>query len=450
MPGQLVPRPPAGSIDLSFRDFESDRALGRASLYGDIANAAAEKICGLYGKSPASVVKLIPVGGGLIDNSRGIFDDLCKDIAPPPAPPQSQFNGGQCDNVRYNWVLTAEFRNADINGVPQQPYSRNFSGSFWGRIESVGLSPYAEEESGPFLYRGHNAIVATGRGDGSFPTSNSGLFTLVGGSRPEIQSFSGLVITKFDNTADTCGNPPVSYPPPSAGVPNMEGTTIINIAPNTPITVPVKIIPTFAPVIGIFRPEFNVNVGGINVNISAGGFTFSPTVEIPVGVNFPINDPRSAPPSPLPISPPASSSGSECDLQPVLDSLQELHNEVEECCDRFAPFSEPSTDKIDVRFLHEGTGGTFNLPSRTFTVTVEIVNRPGIEKTQDPASGVRVLYCGWGWFVSQGGQCQRLPMDADKKAFKVPQYTEGSFTVSLYAGYTAKVFAWFSKPPQNN
>ena len=441
----LVPRLRTQPADLTFRDFKTDIGLGRASLYGDLANAAASKICGLYGKSPSTLVTLIPFGSGAIDNSRGIFDDLCENQAPLPAPPTSPFSGGQCDRVRYSWTASVVLRNAAINGDFPPPRTESFSGSFWGPVQAIRLEDFQDRVSGPFNSVGYSRLVAVCRGDGGLSSSTIAPVVLVGSSGNEIQSYSGLSIVKFDGTADTCGNPPPSYPPPSATPGDLQGTTIINVAPNVPITVPVTIIPTFAPITGIFRPEFNVDVGGINVNISAGGFTFSPTLELPVGVSVPNPDPRTNPPPALPIGG-SDSQPVSVDFSQVLDKIQKVQDEVDRCCDRDAPFSPPDPAKVLTQSFVAGRSFVGTLPSRTFKIEVVLTSLPQNKKMQAGLTAPDVLYAGWLWFSSSTRVGDRQPIDSALKVFSVPPYIATGFAMTLYQDYAATITAYYIKP----
>ena len=428
MVSSLVPSPSAGNTDLTFRDFRADRALGRSSLYQDIANAAATKYCALFKKSPATVARLIPFGPGLIDNSRGIFDDMCEptDEPPAPAPP---FSGGQCACVQYrvewDYYFEGTFQRHDVYVVN-------------GPVGALGFTDAT------------GGIYGFTRGAPACPQN---FFTIFSGNRQEIaagrfqaRSFTASPVTPGQ---DICGSLPPSYPPPTATPTDLQGTTIINVSPSVPVTVPVTIIPTFAPVTGIFRPEFNVDVGGINVNISAGGFTFSPTIQIEPNINVPFSDPRTTPPAALPIAPPSSSGGSQCDLTPVLTKVKEVKDELDRCCDRLSPYAEPLTSEYDIAVLGTGIAGTLNLPARTFRVTVQVVNRPQNEKIIYGNGSDDVLFCGWAWFNRGGGLSERLPIDAANKSYEPPSRSEGTFVYAMYAGYTATIRAYYAKSAVN-
>lgn len=445
MSSELVPRAEPGSVDLTYKDFRANRAAGNLSLYGQIADAAAEKICGLYGKSPASLVRIIPFGTGLIDNSRGVFDDLCKDIAPPPALPAPPFSGGQCDAVRYNVKVRVTYN--QIYGEPPTVHqtTQDVDDTVWGPIGGVSLSNPGTYSFLGVSVDGYATVRIACRGYGYDGIKPPGFYSPYGRSDFSIASAVLISAVRVDSLADNCGNPPATYPPPSTDPSDYDGTTNITISPTTIVNVPVRIVPTFAPVIGIFRPEFNVNVGGINVNFSAGGLTFSPTLEIPVGVNLPGSDPRTNPPTALPITKPSAGTCPDVNLQPVLDQLDIIKKEVEECCDRYHPFSDLLTSDYDVQTLGSGSSGVFNLHEKAYRVVLTITNPEAKGRSQGGGLAPEVLYAGWAWFKSGGGMLDRAPIDSPIKAFDVPARCDGTFAFTLNGIYNANVICYFSK-----
>lgn len=445
MSSALVPRPDPGSIDLTYKELRANRAAGNLSLYGQIADAAAEKICGLYGKSPASLVRIIPFGTGLIDNSRGVFDDLCQDIAPPPALPAPPFSGGQCDAIRYDVTLAIVVRTARDNPPRFFDQSVTVTDRVYGPVTGTVLTNPGTNTGFGLNWNGFRTVNIACRGgneEGPLPPK---LFSPYGGSAPNIISAAITSVSRVDGSADNCGSPPATYPPPSTDPSDYDGTTNITISPTTTVNVPVRIVPTFAPVVGIFRPEFNVDVGGINVNFSAGGLTFSPTLEIPVGVNLPGSDPRTNPPAALPITKPSAGTCPDVNLQPVLDQLDIIKKEVEECCDRYHPFSDLLTSDYDVATLGSGSSGAFNLPAKAYRVVLQITNPDSPGRSQAGINAPDVLYAGWAWFVSGGGMTIRLPVDSPIKSFEVPARSDDKFAYTLNGSYNANVVCYFSK-----
>lgn len=445
MAGELVPRPVGGQIDKTFKDFKTDRALGRASLYQDIAEVAAAKICSLYGKSPATVVRTIPFGTGLIDNSKGIFDDLCEDLAPPPAPPAPQFTGGQCNASKYSVTLSV----VSYSGVGA-PYAYNtrtdvFVVEVWGAIGGSRMATPAVSDFFGTQRRGYKTVEIFSRGNGANTIQVPGWYQFVGQGAGTLVSCSITNVSPLPGFANNCGNPAPSYPPPSAIAPDLEGTAIIQVSPSVSVTVPVNIVPVFAPVIGIFRPEFNVNVGGINVNISGGGFTFSPTVEIAPNVNTPSDDPRITPPPALPIGQPSSGTCPDVDLTPAIDKLDELLARPEPC-----ECVEPA-DSDDPKYINKTTSsgslrsGSISLPRGTYKVRTLLTVQPGNVKSESGDTQADVIYAGWGRFRSAGSLGDRQPIDAESVQFIPPNNSQDTFTWVCRLGHEAVCTVYYKE-----
>lgn len=435
MVGSIVPRPQNPPVDLTIRDFKSDRALGRSSLISQIADAAAEQICGLYGKSPSSVVRTIPFGSGTIDNARPILSDLCENIAPTPPPPQSQFSGGQCSNVLYrvsfNCKLKGEYSGDGSITVVDFPAIDDL----YGPISGGSLSTPGEIVRSQGIVQGFSKglIGSTGKFNQRTPPGTP--FQVIGSSQFEIQSIAITGIARLDGQPDTCGNVSPSYPPSNALPNDLDGSKTIVIAPNTSVTVPVRVVPTFAPTANIFKPEFNINVGGINVNISAGGFTFSPTVQIEPNVNYPISDPRTSPPSPIAISPPSSAPSAPTDLAPVITKLDELLARETDCC---VP-EEPAID--DPKYIRKTVSseslesGEVVLPDGTYRVRMLMTQISANPKKQLGAPGATVYFAGSAWFSSGFSLGERLPIDAQNKQFIPYDKSQNAFVWAYNVGY---------------
>lgn len=427
-------------IDKTFAEVVRVRALGRASLYTDVAWAAARQYCALYNKSPSTVVKLVPFGNSFVDEGKGIFDDMCEPHSPPPPPPSAPFSGGQCP-TNYDVTVTVSGYIMGSNGRENRTQTQaiivtgdilNIFKRDIGALPGTGVPGSRQFQIVGYGKGSTNPVTLSGT-----PAGYQGF--LVSGNDNFAYESHQTSVSRRDGQPDNCGSPAVSYPPPSATPDDLSSTTIINIAPGVNATVPVVIIPTIAPVVGIFRPpEFNVNVGGINVNISAGGFTFSPVVPIPVGNSSPYFDPRSIIPIPIPIDP-SSSPSAPVDLTPVLDKVKELKDEVVECCDRLNPFEAVPSGKFIVTTLGSGNSGSFQLPARSFRVILTLTSDSGKLKQQAGDSSPTVFYAGWVWFEVDGGMMERKPIDALTKAYETPSRSTGKFAFKLYNDYTCTV-----------
>jgi len=430
-------------VDLTLRDFAADRAAGKASLYFDAANAAAKMICGIYGKSPSTVVNIIPAGGGLIDNSRGVFDDLCAPNQLPPAP-SLPFSGGQCDGVGYNVFLnytTQRGVQPPDCGLTAVVTNSNVGYAF-GPISGIRLANGGNFVNSCGVYTYTN-IVLTCKGTNLTGPQPLGEYIISGSSRGDILTMSVASIQRGDGQPDICGNPALSYPPPSATPADFTDVAIVHISPTATVSVPITFTPTVSPVIGNFRPEFNFNVGGINVNLSPAGFTFSPTLELPVNLPSPYFDPRPSPGTPRPINPPSNGSGSApFDPTAIITRLHRMEQEIIDCCAAFHPYSPPPLSNIIATSLGSGQGGTFVLPPLTFRVDVQITTRPTREKVQFGVLSPDVIFAGWARFSDGATTGKRQAIDSVKTFFSPTERIANTFTYTLYTGYVATVIAF--------
>lgn len=422
-------------VDKTFAEVVRVRAIGRASLYADVAWAAAKQYCALYNKSPSTVVKLVPFGNSFIDEGKGIFDDMCEPHSPPPSPPSSPFVGGQCVDVKYFVQVVVQTKYIEFGAIKER--SLNGAAEVWGAVTGSFVSQIESyTQQGLTISGGRwGDISCRGSTFGSPGNANFAHAFGLSGSNERIQSISITSVQRSDGQADSCGNPPVSYPPPSATPDDLSGTTIINISPGVNATVPVVIIPTIVPVVGIFRPEFNVNVGGINVNITAGGFTFSPSVALPVGNSSPYFDPRLIPPAPVSIDSPSDSVSAPCDLTPVTDILVNISKKQQECCP-----PKPAADN-DPLYINKTTStnpleaGSIVVPDGTYKVTLLMTVIPQNAKSQYGGGEADIYFAGSAWFSSGASLGVRCPIDAQFKQFIPYNELQNSFVWSYNVGY---------------
>lgn len=410
-------------VDLSVADYASQARDGVLDLFGQLADTAVNAMCSIYHKSPGSIVQGEFTGGGLLNGTDAFYRNLCspKGLVPPaPVPP---FEGGQCPGVTYN-----------VNGsyvIATTGTTNHYSSpGLEGKIGGVSVRPVAgtsPQAYAVFVQYGGGSTSGTRYFQVSGQDTNPGLF-----ASPTIDS-----VTVSGGGSDTCGNPPTSYPKVPLADSDFNFNAPISIAPSVTVNVPVSINPTVVAVANVFRPEFNVNVGGINVNASLGGFTFSPTVQIQPGTTTPSDDPRALPPTPISNEPGKGQSATPIDLKPIKDKLDEIDREIEECCDRLSPFDPPPSAKVGSDEVLIANSGDFVIPSKTFKVTLEITARPTQEKVEFGNDAPNVVYAGWAWFGDGLSMGQRLPMDADFKVFTPPDRISKRFAFTMRRGYQA-------------
>lgn len=284
-------------VDFSYPELNADQGSQTADTLRNVANAAASAVCGLYQAYPRGIIPQFGDPTGVGNFTDGLLNRLCAPRGQVPIAPAVPFAGGQCVCLQYrvNIALTG-FSMPD----------RNFFLFAFGPISAIV----------------NNKAGGTDNRYGFFSGSAA-----CGG-----RVFTAVIQSGFDGTAaitsvepnsvvpDNCGSPPVEYPivniPPVAFSPNVD----INL-PGGLVTVPVTIIPTVIVPTLNFRPEINVNVGGINVNFNLGGIDLSSdtsggvTITLPPGDTRPVLPPAVSPKEPRPQA---------CDLTDVNRKLDEI------------------------------------------------------------------------------------------------------------------------------
>lgn len=217
-----------------------------------VVDKAADFACGLYQDFPGAIIQS-PAGAF----NRGLMDSLC---APrnklPPASSQPTFTGGQCPCVFYTVFLTQHKPSGDesftvtvpapIGGLVRKPNET------FPDITDVFLA-YAVCEGGVQTGTRADLVGADSQvGGASFVTIDS--------------------VVRADGEPDTCGNPNPGwggdYPREIPDERKSDNVTIDN-PDGTNITLPVAIIGSGNVI--TFKPEFNIDVGGIKVTFDFSG-----------------------------------------------------------------------------------------------------------------------------------------------------------------------------------
>lgn len=416
-------------VDLSVSDYLSNARDGVGGLLNGVADAAVDAMCSIYYKSPGDMIAPAVEGATGSMAQRAFYDTLCAPKNKVPPIPSAPFTGGQCVGKTYNvngsYVIT-------VTGSTQHYSSPGLEGAIGGAV----IRPVAG--SSPTVYAVH-VVYGVGSASGTryFPVSgqdsNAGIF-----GSPTVDN-----VTVTGGGSDNCGNIPTYYPKVPLVDSDFSYTTNINITPTITVPVAVSINPTIVPVVGVFRPEFNVNVGGINVNMSLGGFTFAPTIQIAPGTTTPTGDPRALPPAPKTNNPTPDPAQTAIDLTQIKAKLDEIDQEIEDCCDALYPFQEPPNDKIRILLIGTGNSIDVGIPSKTFKVTCELTVKAANQKIQYGNNAPDVLYAGWAWFSDGVRQGDRLPVDSEFKMFMPPDRVSKRFCATLYGGYTGRFLAYY-------
>jgi hypothetical protein len=192
----------------------------------------------------------------------------------------------------------------------------------------------------------------------------------------------------------------------------------------------VVLIPTvFAPRLQ-FRPEFNVDVGGVNINFNLGGITFSLGGSRTAPIRLPGSDPRPLPPSPTSPRDPATNCS-----QPDFSEVLKLLEDIKDCaCEE---------DKV-VRStaFAPATGLQAALPSGAFLVRLSISPGSNVKLQVGEQSAPDVLYLGWISFGSDGSFGERSNISFPSSVFPVPDgATSFAYSLNYKSIGTATVFS---------
>lgn len=392
----------------NFDGLNSEQGTNTANGLRNVANAAADLVCDMYQNAPTGVVPSFGDGIGIGAFTQGMLDSLCRPRGKEPPPPARPFEGGQCSGVLYNVNVTyksLEF--AETTTVIQA-------------MGPIGPAVETTVDDPPFT-----------RFTVKFSSGGGPISIIQGATKPGFGRINS--VTRADGGTDNCGSPPIAYPtrPPVAS--DYQRTSPVGFGGPT-VNVPVVIIPTLIKPEFNFRPEINVNVGGLTVNITPDGIDVflppNPVLPTPIppggDVPSPIIDPR---PTPPPAIPPRGQPVQcpELDLTEVLEKLED----IEECaCD-----GDFTIETIEYGLAK---GRTLVLPSGSFYVKVSISVTPSVRYQVAEGDAPDVYYAGWYSFGSLGSHGLRSPISFAASGFFVPDGAT-TFSYSLVFNSTATV-----------
>lgn len=186
----------------------------------------------------------ISVGGvGAVNVANGLGALVCDRPPDNLQPPPSEFQGGQCEGVRYLFSFTGTVPNS----APQ-----NFSAIAFGPTRfdrSLNPGDTCGSNPGNLTYKRWTLIGSDGpqgvwAGCGAELTVNS--------------------VTPLSGGANNCGDPPPDYPPPGDTY-NFGGDVTYEGDDGIDITVPTTVVfaPIYNDIDGSLRVPVTVNVGGV-------------------------------------------------------------------------------------------------------------------------------------------------------------------------------------------
>lgn len=412
--------------DISLAEMNAAAASGAGDFLVNAANSARRGVCRAFKKAPAAFV------GGPLDNPvaqawDGLARRLCDPIGDTPDDASDPVPGGQCTDVLYDFTYRSR-------NTPSDPWIVSGTLSRYGPIRGIYLDRVSETAM---------AITLSSNGPTLPGTPTQEVLGFVSGDGALTGSAELLGVTRADGQPDNCGDVPPNYPQQPLQPSDLDFDDTL-LAGGKPVKVPVSIKPVEVAVGIQVKPEFNINVGGIQVSLDITGakINISPTFNygVTLAPKFDLRDPRPAPVLPTP-SPEQGQKDTLDGLKGIKDKLDEVGEDVQdakECaCDE-----EPSESLVP-DLLGSGASGDFVVPERTRYVRLSISTQPTNPRRQNGLSAPDVLYAGWAWYKYLNGTGERLPIDAAEKAFVVPSEEEPSrFAFTCQTGFTAVATAY--------
>lgn len=403
--------------DVDYKNFYERVGNGTANALERVADVAAGVVCDLYSGYTAFM------RGGDSTDARGrgmdgLFDSLCNprpDYTPPAPPPIPGFPGGKCP-ILYE-VTACYVRNGEQKGV-----STSFKYGPLGPFYQIGTSPGA---SAVGFYSRNSSTGALVRND-QFSGGND----IISQDSITARILSAVPV---GGASDNCGQIGPQYQPTLPPPGDLAPVKPIPF-PGGPISLPVTIVPVILRPEINFRPEINVDVGGIEIKFDLGGVTFNFP---PPGADYPrlppSPDPRPSPPQPT--QPAPNPVKPDADTSKKIDKLIDDVEALEECaCD------DEGDRPVLTQAYASAQSRVITLPVRTKAVTVTITQQPNNAKRQEGVDATDVLYAGWAWFRGYGGLGPRLPLDAIQKTFYPPDSEKQTqFEYTAYNGHSASV-----------
>lgn len=228
-----------------------DNTIDRTEDFGyQVADQTRRALCGLWSNLPGAI---IPNPGDSF--RRGALSALCQDF-PPPSDPVVPFQGGQCPNVNYSFVVQARQNGQVVNNAA-------VSG-----LGPIGLRVVQTDAASP--------VNPNARNRQAFATFQGGATEISAGSGNQETSFSIVNVVRTDGQPDNCGNPDPQFEGPDEideGDTVYEGDTIVEGDTNIPVTIDLS--PTFEDEVCIGQFVFCADVEGNRVTLDLGGVTLN-------------------------------------------------------------------------------------------------------------------------------------------------------------------------------
>lgn len=423
---------------ISYDDLNSGINAPTGDAATDMANAAANAFCDAFNAAPGGFLAFPPTHAPFAATS-DLVRKMCEPRDKMPPPPEKPFDGGQCPCILYRVNYTA-YRDGTV-------WYATYADLF-GPISGLSLGNQGELKTIGLFY---GSAACGGRQRFNLIANFENYGMQVGAFFAEINS-----VAPTDGSGDLCGNPPPQYPPAVPDLGDLISSPTIVLG-GEPVVTPVKIPPVRLPVGSPLFPLINVNVGGIDINFDLGGvdINISPDIQPPdilPNPNFPpgYNLPPYTPPAPTP------------DLAPITDKLNDIEDSLDDSngklddikdkldelddCDR----CEPTVDITFTSYPSTNSRVVSSLRKPLWKVKVTVTTQPINAKKEPGMSAPDVLYAGWFWFVTDGHQHTREPLDCATKMFVAPVGANG-FAYTCRVGFEASAEAIMREeiPPED-
>lgn len=408
------------------------RAEQAGTFTGQLVGKARDAACNLYSQYPGAWANAYP-GDPVASFQRGFLNDLCRGKS-NPAPPKTDYEGGQCPVV-YNVTGFTRFKGAG-NNVP-------FGTQVQGPLGAVGVR---RNNINP-AFQGY----AIGTNGGSSFVFLSAQWDDASGNPYE--AFEITSVSRVDGQPDTCGSPPPEWenpdavPPPEAYEPPGGDITYDD---GTKRPVNVRITPFF------INGRLVVDVGGITVNFDLGGVT----LKFPDGVAPADECPCEPDPRITSIADNVSDIRNKTNNIPgikdraeeINETTKEIKEETERILDEIEKLPKPikPPDSPD----YESEEKTPQAPKeeegieRFKWLKVTLTKLPSKSKQILETNGQIVTYCGWVEWKAKGYGLPREQVQYPVSIFPVPEGVDG-YAYTLTNGAEGYATVIKEKPPQS-
>lgn len=436
MPIRLSP------VDITYEDMDRADAENHPGLLPEVTRVARRFFCDAYAATPFLWDYKQWGQDSPTSLPTAMFDRMCRPLGVLPGNRTAPFTGGQCPNVLYEVRLT----HTETAVLNDQFRTENVvtSNTFYGPIRKVYMFGGIFLKAGGVVlktYKGFKVECNESDGQGGFRPTTLILKQFSDENLRGINDLGQITVTRIGGV-DNCGDPEPQYPQTPPNINNFNNTVNLTIAPNVVVNAPITIVPTLiAPVGVVVRPEVNVKVGDIVVTFSPGGATYSTPDPLPPGVDIK-EDPREFPPDVINNDNSIDLGGSDVDLTPIVQKLNQIEDELHKCCNRNYPY--PFPEGATVTSLGNGNSGTVDLPEKCFAVKLQITSDLNKMDVQSGDDGVSVYQAGWVNFLNGEIPMPREPIAASSNYYMVPERFSGSFAWKMRKDYTCNVSCYTS------